>query len=147
MESLESKLERLTPFQQKEVEDFVDFLLSRSGIIRDVPGPIPVAPPLINGAPPPLTMIEPVHIMTGSLHETEQQSLPGSGSPSPAPEETAGVIQEIGTGGDDWIARDYLDYGKFEQPSPAAEAVKKVKEKLGRRQEQDKGNHILEWID
>ena len=40
MESLESKLDRLSPEQRKEVEDFVDFLLFRSGnlsspVLRD----------------------------------------------------------------------------------------------------------------
>jgi hypothetical protein len=36
MESLESKLDGLTPEQRKEVEDFVDFLIYRSG---NLPGP------------------------------------------------------------------------------------------------------------
>ena len=30
MESLESKLDRLTPEQRREIEDFVDFLLHRN---------------------------------------------------------------------------------------------------------------------
>ncbi len=36
MESLENKLDRLPPEQRKEVEDFVDFLLFRSG---NIPAP------------------------------------------------------------------------------------------------------------
>jgi hypothetical protein len=152
MESLESKLERLSPVQRQEVEDFVDFLLSR-GTVRDFPAVHQAPPPLMNGAPPPLTMIEPVHIaMTVPLQEPGP--APGAGpAPSPsAAEEPAGVIQEIDVGGDDG---NYLDYGKFEQPSPsqsqlpspATEAVKKVREKLSRREERDTSGHILEWID
>ena len=38
MESLESKLDRLTPDQRKEIEDFVDFLLYRSGNLPVAPG-------------------------------------------------------------------------------------------------------------
>jgi hypothetical protein len=147
MESLESKLERLNPVQRQEVEDFVDFLLSR-GMIRDFPNVHPAPPPLMNGAPPQLTMIEPVHIaVTGQFRETSQSPA----GPVPVPSESedpAAGIQEINVGGDDG---NYLDYGKFEQPalspSPAIEAVRKVKEKLNRREEHDKTGHILEWID
>ena len=61
MESLESKLDRLSPEQRKEIEDFVDFLLSRSGT-GVVPPSTPVNnPPVLNIAPPPLSLIEPVH--------------------------------------------------------------------------------------
>ena len=77
MESLESKLERLTPVQRQEVEDFVDFLLSRSGMIRDIPRPLPVTPPL-NGAPPPLTLIEPVHIAMGVTYHEPEHTLKNS---------------------------------------------------------------------
>ena len=34
MESLESKLDRLSPEQRREVEDFVDFLIQRAEGIR-----------------------------------------------------------------------------------------------------------------
>ena len=148
MESFESKLERLNPVQRQEVEDFVDFLLSR-GIVREVPASHTAPPPLMNGAPPPLTMVEPVHIaMTSQFRETSQSS---GASPAPAlfePEYQATGIQEIDVGGEDGS---YLDYGKFEKPSlppsPATEAVRNVKEKLSRREEHDKTGHILEWID
>lgn len=149
MESLESKLERLNPVQRQEVEDFVDFLLFRSGTVRDFPAVHPAPPPLMNGAPPPLTMIEPGHIaMTGQFHETDKSPVSGPAPVPFEPEDTARGIQEINVGGDDG---NYLDYGKFEQqsqsPSPAVEAVRKVKEKLSRREEHDKTGHILEWID
>ena len=146
MESLENKLERLTPVQRQEVEDFVDFLLSRSGMIRDFPGPVPVPPPFVNGAPPPLTMIEPVHIMTVPLPENEHAHV-DSQTPSRVPEEPVGLIHEIAGQGDNGITGDYMDYGQFEQATPATEAVKKVKEKLAKREERDKGSQILEWID
>ncbi|MFA4861509.1 hypothetical protein [Methanoregula sp.] len=69
---------------------------------------------------------------------------------SPVPVETNNPppIQEITVGGDDWVTRDYMDYGKFEeQPSPATEAVKKVKQIIIKKEEQEKPRHILEWID
>ncbi len=61
MESLESKLDRLSPEQRKEVEDFVDFLLSRSGNVPAPPaaGQTPVS--FQNVAPPPLFVQEPAH--------------------------------------------------------------------------------------
>jgi len=41
-----------------------------------------------------------------------------------------------------------MDYGQFEQaPSPAAEAVKKVKQKISQREEQEKSHQLLDWID
>jgi hypothetical protein len=41
-----------------------------------------------------------------------------------------------------------MDYGQFEQsPSPATEAVKKVKQKIGRREEHEKSHQLLDWID
>ena len=50
--------------------------------------------------------------------------------------------------GDDRIARDYMDYGQFERTSsPAITAVKKVKEKLQKREENEKPRVSLDWID
>ena len=43
MESLESKLDRLSPEQRKEVEDFMDFLMYRSGNSHESPGTAPVS--------------------------------------------------------------------------------------------------------
>lgn len=69
---------------------------------------------------------------------------------TPAPVETNDpvLIQEITAGGDDWVTRDYMDYGKFEeQSSPATEAVKKVKQKIIARQEEERSKDLLEWVD
>ena len=57
-------------------------------------------------------------------------------------------LRDIVAGGDDWITRDYMDYGKFDQQSsPATEAVKKVKQKISARYAEDKSCHLLEWVE
>jgi hypothetical protein len=143
MESLESRLERLTPEQRREIEDFVDFLLLRN-TLRQPPATVsspPVmlnAPPVFTAEPPPSLQVPPVRMP--DLINREEPSLPtGTHSDSP--------IHEI-TAGDDRITRDYMDYGRFEQPSsPATEAVKKVKQKIVAREAEDKSRHILDWVD
>jgi hypothetical protein len=41
-----------------------------------------------------------------------------------------------------------MDYGRFEQQSsPATEAVRKVKQKIIAREEQDRSKHLLDWVD
>jgi hypothetical protein len=63
-------------------------------------------------------------------------------------EERATPIREIIVGGEDRISRDYMDYGSFEKnPSPATIAVKTVKEKLQKREEQEKPRVSLDWIE
>jgi hypothetical protein len=148
MESLESKLDRLSPEQRKEVEDFVDFLLFRSG---NVPAPLaadqaPVS--FQNVAPPPLFVQEPAHL-TESAPIGGNDSHPVKNSPKPFDgEEQVQPIQEIIIGGEDRITHDYMDYGQFEQKSsPATIAVKNVKEKLQKQKEQEKPQVMLDWID
>ena len=148
MNSLESKLDQLSPDQRKEVEDFVDFLLSRTGPLplREVS---PAASPVLTSPPPAMTALE-THqepgaqpVMGHDILRTEGPEAnpePASGPESPA--------REITAGGDDWITRDYMDYGQFERgPSPADEAVKKVKQKLIRKSAEEKSHQLLEWID
>jgi hypothetical protein len=141
MESLESKLERLSPVQRKEVEDFVDYLIFRSGDPQPVPRVIPEAPPILSPAP----------------RIQESAPLPSAPSPSLSQVQDSPLIptqpvpastQEFRSAGDDWISRDYMDYGQFElSPSPATEAVKKVKQKISRREEHEKSHQLLDWID
>jgi hypothetical protein len=41
-----------------------------------------------------------------------------------------------------------MDYGQFDkQPSPATEAVKKVRRKIIAREGQEKPRHLLDWVD
>jgi hypothetical protein len=148
MESLESKLDSLTPEQRKEVEDFVDFLMYRSGNLPAAPGTAQASPALQNIAPPPLILQDPVHITeshplsTYDSHKDENLSLPVKNEDQGSP------VQEITVGNDDRITHDYMDYGQFEQKSsPATIAVKKVKEKLQKREEQEKPRVSLDWID
>jgi hypothetical protein len=148
MESLESKLDRLTPDQRKEIEDFVDFLLYRSGNLPVAPGTVQSPVSRQNVAPLPLILQEPVHITENTSLERHDSSPVENSSLPLNNEERATPIQEIIVGGEDRISRDYMDYGSFEKnPSPATIAVKNVKEKLQKREEQEKPRVSLDWID
>jgi len=148
MESLDSKLDRLSPDQRKEVEDFVDFLILRSGNFLGSPAPLQIPPQIQKVAPPPLILQEPVH-MPDNAQGKEFDTSHGENPSIPVPhEEQPTPLQEIAIGNDDRITRDYMDYGQFEQnPSPAIIAVKNVKEKLQKREEQEKPRELLDWID
>ena len=148
MESLESKLDRLSPDQRKEIEDFVDFLLSRSGQACTSMNSTCNPPPVLNVAPPPFSMIEPV-----KAEETQPiglQDLPRSDErtiPAVAGESVPTLFKEI-SNGSDRITQNYMDYGQFDHPpSPATEAVIKVKRKIIAREEQEKPRHLLDWVD
>jgi len=148
MESLESKLDRMSPEQRKEVEEFVDFLLYRSGSVHESPGTAPVTPEFKQVAPPPLTLSEPVHVTENprpkiyDLPRVENSAIPVRN------EEQISPLQEITLGGDDRITRDYMDYGQYEsQSSPATIAVKNVKEKLKKQEVGEKPRVSLDWID
>jgi len=144
MESLESKLDRLTPEQHKEVEDFVDFLLFRSGIVQESPPALPVPPRILNAAPP-LFVQEPVHIPENPPMKSD--AIPVENSSGPGPAEQTAPFHEISAPNDDRIARDYMDYGQFDRaPSPAITAVKKVKERLEKQEEEKKPRVSLDWI-
>jgi hypothetical protein len=146
MESLESKLDRLLPGQRKEVEDFVDFLLYRSGNIPEPP--TAQAPPdLQRVAPPPFSFTEQVNVkenppaMTFDINPGENPSLPGKN------EEQVKQIHEI-ISDNEQVTGEYMDYGQFEpKSSPATIAVKNVKEKLQKREVQEKTRVSLDWIE
>jgi hypothetical protein len=144
MESLESRLERLTPEQRREIEDFVDFLLLKN-TLRQPPAavsPPPVmqnAPPVFTAEPPLSPPAPPVRVPDLIIREDPPSPVAGTHNDSP--------IHEI-TAGDDRITHDYMDYGRFEQlQSPATDAVKKVKQKIIAREAEDKSRHILDWVD
>jgi len=148
MESLESKLDRLSPDQRKEVEDFVDFLMYRSGNLPAVPGTAETPLSLQNVAPPPLIFSEPVHFAENTVIKVYDSHQNESSSSSVKNEKPVPPKNEIIVGGEDSISRDYMDYGQFEQKSsPATIAVKNVKEKLQKREEQEKPRVSLDWID
>jgi hypothetical protein len=148
MESLESKLDRLSPEQRKEVEEFVDFLMYRSGNSPGSPATALVSTELRKVAPPPLTMPEPVHVSENPPQKIYDLPRIGNTSISPGNDEQVSLMQEITVGGDDRITRDYMDYGQYEhQSSPAIIAVKNVKEKLEKQGEQEKPRVSLDWID
>ena len=148
MESLESKLDRMSPDQRREVEDFVDFLLYRLGSPQGVSSQITALPPVAKSALPVIPVMAPMLMQETSqvvvheqnIRQEESSSLVMSG-------EYDSPIQEITVEVDDQISRDYMDYGQFEQSSPAIEAVKKVKAKLIQKSEQEKSSHLLDWID
>lgn len=142
MDLLLNKLERLTPEQRKEVEDYVDFLIFRSDSRPDPARPVAPVPPVLMATPPPMELapVAPVPSPQPSL----SFPFPDASTSAPVPPEP---VREI-AGGEDWLTRDYMDLGRYEQPpSPATEAVKKVKRKLIQREEQDKSSHLLDWVD
>jgi hypothetical protein len=148
MESLESKLDRLSPEQRKEVEEFVGFLMYRSGNSPGSPATATVPLELKKVAPPPLTLSEPVHVT--EIPPQTIYDVPRGENPSISVrcEEQVSPLQEITIGGDDRITRDYVDYGQYEhQSSPAIHAVKNVKDKLKKQEEQEKLRVLLDWID
>jgi hypothetical protein len=147
MESLESKLDRLSPEQRKEVEDFVEFLLSRSGLVFHSPNTPANNPAVLNVTPPPFSLPEPVHagepgpVRLPDPARTETRAASGNDSASAPFQEINGDFPEV-------ISRDYMDYGQFEQhSSPATDAVRNVKRKIIAREEQDKPRHLLDWVD
>ncbi|MFA6224603.1 MAG: hypothetical protein WC620_00110 [Methanoregula sp.] len=148
MESLESKLDRLSPDQRREVEDFVDFLLYRSGSPQGVFSPTTVNPPVIKSAPPVIPVMAPMIMQeTPPVVVQEQNIRQEEPSSEGVSEEYSSPIRAITVEVEDRISRDYMDYGQFEQQSPATEAVRKVKAKLIQKSEQDTSRHLLDWID
>jgi len=149
MESLESKLDRLSPEERKEIEDFVDFLLSRSGPVCIPPEISGNPPPVLNVAPPPLSLIEPVTVEeTGPVRLQDPDPLDVRAAPATRDEAPSPSFHEISGGTQGRITHDYMDFGQFEHnPSPAAEAVKKVRRKIISRQGQEKPSHLLDWVD
>ena len=154
MESLERKLEQLSPEQQKSVEDYVDFLLHRSA--QQAPAQADPAPtlPLISAAPPPFIAVpeipgeDPpvVRITHGSPRSEPPQDTYEPDLPS------ARVLQEIAPEPEDSLTSGYMDYGRFEPAekapvSPADEAVRKVRIRLGEKKRDIPTNNLLEWID
>ena len=148
MESLESKLDRLSPEHRREIEDFVDFLLYRSGSPQGVYGQHTAHPPTANPAPPLIPVMFPMIMQENSQDVGHEQNIRQEESSTLGiSEEQYSPIQEITVEPDDRISRDYMDYGQFEQSSPATDAVKKVKAKLIQKGEQEKSRHLLDWID
>ena len=84
MESLESKLDRLSPDQRKEVEDFVDFLMYRSGNLQVSPVTAAVPARIQKVAPPPFIIQEPVQILENPPAK-EFDASPAENPPAPAP--------------------------------------------------------------
>ena len=148
MESLESKLDRLSPEQRREVEDFVDFLLYRSGSPQGIPRTAMVNPPVFASVPPVIPVMAPMILQqTPPVVVPEQNFRQEEPSSLRESKEYSSPIHEITVEVEDRISRDYLDYGQFEQQSPAIEAAKKVKTRIIQKSDQDKSRHLLDWID
>ena len=149
MDSLENKLERLMPGQRREVEDFVDFLLQQSNTSPAPMIPVPLAPHMMDVAPPPLTREEPPET-SGASRINIHDVILASGSADPTCEESTPLAVEIDPN-DDYITHDYMDYGQFDQssrqPSQSTEAVRNVKMKMSRKDKEDRTSQLLDWID
>jgi hypothetical protein len=147
MESLESRMERLTPEQRREVEDFVDFLLLKNNI-RQVPVSAPSPPPLMMNTPPLLSPDQSSLLQQPPVRMQDLIIRDESRPPVISADRAPSSVRENTTEGEDWITRDYMDYGKFDQqPFPATEAVKKVKQKIIAREAEAKSRRLLDWVD
>ena len=147
MESLESKLDRLSPEQRKEVEEYMDFLLYRSENTHESPGTTQVPMAFKQAAPPPLIVQEPVHT-PDNIPIKGDDMMPAEILSDSVQTDQGTPFNEISSASDDRITRNYMDYGQFDQnPSPATAAVKKVKEKLQKRAKNEKSRVSLDWID
>ncbi len=146
LEPLETRIARLTPEQQREVSDFVDFLLLKNTIAQPGEGAVSS---LIMVNTPPVMMPDPVPVsLSGVITPSAPLIAPQPSSPLPADETSPPLIQEILGGRDDGITSDYIDYGKFEEKtSPATDAVRNVRKRIVARQDKDKPGHLLDWVD
>lgn len=148
MESLENKLDRLSPEQRREIEDFVDFLLSRPAeTVAPVTAALTTPPVLTRALPPfiPEPVQETVTVPARFPDSVHPENRAESGNREEA--ETA-PFHEIGGGMPDRLSHDYMDYGQFEnRPSPVTEAVNKVKRKIIAREAQERPHHLLDWVD
>lgn len=133
MESLERKLERLSPEQRREVEDFLDFLLQRQKTSPPPPLHPGSAPPVLQ-EPAPFT--EPINV----FDLIRRQGPP----PPPQEDPVALLMQEIIAEEDDSPTENSMDYGQFE------EGKQKI---AGKKQDPqndpaaDRAADLLEWID
>jgi hypothetical protein len=76
----------------------------------------------------------------------EPEELPGSEPVSPESDRRKTLpdsVYEL----EDPLTRDYLDYGSFDDTSPATAAVKRVRERLGQREKGDGAGPHLEWVE
>ncbi len=142
MESLESRMERLTMEQRREVEDFVDFLLLKNNF-RESTSPATSPSPILKSAPPVLSA-DPVPAIPAPLRMQDLVIHEEPRLPAISPEPAAPVIHEIVDTSED----SYMDYGMFEQAAtPATEAVRNVKRKIIAREAEEKSGHLLDWVD
>jgi hypothetical protein len=142
MESLESRLDRLSPEQRREVEDFVDFMLQKSKTPLSAPSSPAAAPPPLTAASPPVFEPEPASVPEPvKLHDLIRRKEPVAASPQ---EDVASLVQEISIGDDDPLSGDYMDYGQFDQEK---KAVMQKKQKKGREKATDSAARLLEWIE
>jgi len=142
MESLESRMERLTPEQRREVEDFIDFLLLKNNF-RESNAPAPPLSTVLTSAPPVLSA-DPVPAVPAPLRMQDLVIHEEPRLPVISPEPASPVIHEIADTNEDG----YMDYGMFEQAAtPASEKVRNVKRKIIAREAEEKSGHLLDWVD
>ncbi|PKL65939.1 MAG: hypothetical protein CVV32_01750 [Methanomicrobiales archaeon HGW-Methanomicrobiales-3] len=146
MEPLENRIARLTTEQQKEVMDFVDFLLVKNTLKQGPANPIPA--PIRGTSPPVLVSDIPCTQSRDCPVEPDSWSLNNPHSCAPHGEPTPPVIHEIGGGSDDTITREYLDYGSFTMVAPPEkEMQRKGRPQVIAREGKENTRHILEWVE
>jgi hypothetical protein len=142
MDSLKNRIERLTVEQQREVEDFIDFLLLKNNARQ---GPSTALPPAWMNAPPVMDA-EPGPAIPGIYlspqgNESRKPGIPQELLPDPP-------IHETPSASDNGITRDYLDYGEYDADWPvSAGSEKKVRPRISRQRTGDESSHQLDWVD
>ncbi len=142
MESLESKLDQLSPEQRREVEDFADFLLQRSQTSPAPPSTPGATPPPLAVAPPPPSLQEPAPAAEPvKVYDLIRRQDP----PAPPQEDPVTLLmREIAADGGDSMTEDYMDYGQFEGGKGTNVQKRQVQRKAPRN---DRAADLLEWID
>jgi hypothetical protein len=156
MESLDRKLGRLSREQQRQVEDFVDFLLQRSQTVPEegITSPMATLPSVAPPAPP--VQDSPGSYTIGRINDLID--TPDNQQVRPDIDPATLLIQEIASEKADIITSDYMDYGSFEPgvtsappppspSSPADEAVQRVKVRLTGKKNAGPAQDMLDWID
>jgi hypothetical protein len=128
MESLETKIERLPPELQKEVENFIDFLVAKQSHGRPAPEPPAVMQEV--DVPSDLSFMS-------SPSQPGQRNVPHAGPVILTEEQRR-------PGHDDWVTRNYLDYGAFEDKPPEQHGKKRRRES---RSQSGHPREILDWIE
>ncbi|NLD57571.1 MAG: hypothetical protein GX651_05485 [Methanomicrobiales archaeon] len=137
MESLESRIARLTLAQQQEISDFVDFLLQKNSLhIKET-----------SGAQPGVRVSVPPVMETDTHPEVSRDIMSPESGFSSSRIFSAPVRGDRGEQ-DDGLTRGYLNYADFEsEPSGSAERQGDARRPTIARDPKKDSSHLLDWVD